>query len=73
MTTSEQTHEKAKNLRQPRYFGLVIQPHPELMGLLMGTKTKRPAGRMFIDSLAEQAGFEPAEGFTPRTLSRRVT
>ena len=24
-------------------------------------------------SLAEQAGFEPAEGFTPRTLSRRVT
>ncbi len=24
-------------------------------------------------SLAEQAGFEPAEGLTPRTLSRRVT
>jgi len=23
--------------------------------------------------LAEKAGFEPAEGFTPRTLSRRVT
>jgi hypothetical protein len=23
--------------------------------------------------LAEQAGFEPAVGFTPRTLSRRVT
>lgn len=25
------------------------------------------------DNLAEKAGFEPAEGFTPRTLSRRVT
>jgi len=24
-------------------------------------------------SLAEKAGFEPAEGLTPRTLSRRVT
>jgi len=23
--------------------------------------------------LAEKAGFEPAEGLTPRTLSRRVT
>jgi hypothetical protein len=23
--------------------------------------------------LAEKAGFEPAEGITPRTLSRRVT
>ncbi len=39
----------------------------------MGTKTKRPGGRMFIDLLAEQGGFEPPEGFTPRTLSRRVT
>ena len=26
-----------------------------------------------INKLAEKAGFEPAEGFTPRTLSRRVT
>ena len=43
------------------------------MGLLMGTKTKRPEGRMFINYLAEKAGFEPAEGITPRTLSRRVT
>jgi hypothetical protein len=25
------------------------------------------------DLLAEKAGFEPAEGITPRTLSRRVT
>ena len=24
-------------------------------------------------TLAEKAGFEPAEGITPRTLSRRVT
>ncbi len=33
-------------------------------------------GRLETDKdlkLAEQAGFEPAEGFTPRTLSRRVT
>ena len=29
--------------------------------------------RMNTHLLAEQAGFEPAEGFTPRTLSRRVT
>ena len=28
---------------------------------------------VFIGKLAERAGFEPAEGFTPRTLSRRVT
>jgi hypothetical protein len=27
----------------------------------------------FFYFLAEQAGFEPAVGFTPRTLSRRVT
>ncbi len=27
----------------------------------------------FLHSLAEQAGFEPAVGLTPRTLSRRVT
>ena len=26
-----------------------------------------------IEKVAEKAGFEPAEGFTPRTLSRRVT
>ena len=32
-----------------------------------------PEGPYFIDFLAEQAGFEPAVGFTPRTLSRRVT
>ena len=25
------------------------------------------------NKVAEKAGFEPAEGFTPRTLSRRVT
>ena len=43
------------------------------MVLLMGRKTKRPEGRMFIDHLAEKAGFEPAEGITLRTLSRRVT
>ncbi len=30
------------------------------------------AYRVLFD-LAEQAGFEPAVGFTPRTLSRRVT
>ena len=30
-------------------------------------------GPVFIDSLAEEAGFEPAVGFTLRTLSRRVT
>ena len=29
--------------------------------------------RVDTGSLAEKAGFEPAEGFTPRTLSRRVT
>jgi len=28
---------------------------------------------MNTSCLAEQAGFEPAVGFTPRTLSRRVT
>ncbi len=28
---------------------------------------------VFTHYLAEKAGFEPAEGFTPRTLSRRVT
>lgn len=43
------------------------------MGLLMVFKTKRLVSRMFIDYLAEQGGFEPPEGFTPRTLSRRVT
>jgi hypothetical protein len=35
-----------------------VQPHPFLMGLLMGTITKRPEGRMFIDYLAEQAKIE---------------
>jgi hypothetical protein len=29
--------------------------------------------RLFDFSLAEKAGFEPAESFTLRTLSRRVT
>ncbi len=29
--------------------------------------------RMNAHFLAEQAGFEPAVGLTPRTLSRRVT
>ena len=33
----------------------------------------RPETRMNTSCLAEQAGFEPAVGFTPRTLSRRVT
>ena len=30
-------------------------------------------GPVFTSYLAEQAGFEPAVGLTPRTLSRRVT
>jgi hypothetical protein len=34
-----------------------------LMGLLMGTKTKRPGGRLKSSCLAERAGFEPAEGY----------
>ena len=29
----------------------------------MGTKEKRPVGRLYPDYLAEQAGFEPAEGY----------
>ena len=36
-------------------------------------KNKRPERRLFIRLLAEQAGFEPAVGINPRTLSRRVT
>ena len=32
-----------------------------------------PLGPVFIDYLAEEAGFEPAVGLTLRTLSRRVT
>ncbi len=43
------------------------------MGVSAGPKTKRPEGRMLTSYVAEKAGFEPAEGFTPRTLSRRVT
>lgn len=35
-------------------------------------QTTNPAKRG-LALLAEKAGFEPAEGFTPRTLSRRVT
>ena len=34
---------------------------------------KRPERRIFIDYLAEEAGFEPAVGITLRTLSRRMT
>ncbi len=44
------------------------------------TRKLGPSGGCFVRletdkdlSLAEQAGFEPAVGFTPRTLSRRVT
>ena len=32
-----------------------------------------PRRPVFIDYLAEEAGFEPAVGLTLRTLSRRVT
>jgi hypothetical protein len=32
-------------------------------------RRKEPAGQF----LAEEAGFEPAVGITPRTLSRRMT
>jgi hypothetical protein len=32
-----------------------------------------PLGPVFIDYLAERAGFEPAVGITTRTLSRRMT
>ena len=34
-----------------------------LVGLLVGTKKKRPERRLFLDYVAEQAGFEPAEGY----------
>ena len=30
-----------------------------MVGRLVGRKTKRPEGRMFIDYLAERVGFEP--------------
>jgi hypothetical protein len=40
-------------------------------GLLGGLLTRLETVENRI--LAEKAGFEPAEGFTPRTLSRRVT
>ena len=36
-------------------------------------KQKSARRRVFAVSLAERAGFEPAVGITPRTLSRRVT
>ena len=36
-------------------------------------KQNGPQRPVFTIFLAEKAGFEPAEGFTPRTLSRRVT
>ncbi len=54
-------------------FAWLNQPLGELMGVSAGPKTKRPEGRMLTSYVAEKAGFEPAEGFTPRTLSRRVT
>ena len=39
------------------------------------TQTKKTGhkGPFYLLFLAEKAGFEPAEGLTPRTLSRRVT
>ena len=39
----------------------------------MGKMKNEALGPVFIDSLAEEAGFEPAVGLTPRTLSRRMT
>ena len=36
-------------------------------------KKTGPMGPFYLQFLAEKAGFEPAEGLTPRTLSRRVT
>ena len=34
-------------------------------GFFVGRKNKRPEGRLKSDYLAEQAGFEPAEGYEP--------
>ena len=45
----------------------------KMVGKLVGRKQKRALRRVFACLLAEKAGFEPAVGFTPRTLSRRVT
>ena len=45
-------------------------PHRELL------KVKNPCKSMTykgFNTLAEEAGFEPAVGITPRTLSRRMT
>ena len=40
----------------------------------MAYKTKkRPERRLFACLLAERAGFEPAVGISPHTLSRRAT
>ncbi len=52
----------------------ICPPLKKSEGVEIGVEMKkRPGGRMFIGSLAEEAGFEPAVGLTPRTLSRRVT
>ena len=34
-----------------------------VVGFFVGRKNKRPEGRLKSDYLAEQAGFEPAEGY----------
>ena len=57
-----------------RVWRAKLQSIDELkLGFMLGKNKKRALGRVFLTSLADQAGFEPAEGFTPRTLSRRVT
>jgi hypothetical protein len=46
-------------------------PRAKPSGLCFSPPIKKPAGRACL--LAERAGFEPAEGLTPHTLSRRAT
>jgi hypothetical protein len=47
--------------------------HSEQKRVLSTDKKKPLVYKGFFYLLADQAGFEPAEGLTPRTLSRRVT
>ncbi len=60
---SNVSHNRARKQKSPGSTGE--------QGLLGGLLTRLETVENLI--LADQAGFEPAEGLTPRTLSRRVT
>ncbi len=65
-------------LRAARNIQRTIFDYPDLLGILLGIFS---ASRLIylnkstacVKTVAERAGFEPAESLTLRTLSRRVT